>query len=129
MLVFAFGARPAAADPFAYVANAGSNTVSVIDTATNTVLTGTGFPIPVGGFPRGVGIVPPVPALTVTPVPPATTNIVANAAQGGAAIFSPSSFAYTLSAANGNVQVSITGTPSWLNPSFSSPTTVMPARR
>jgi YVTN family beta-propeller protein len=37
-------ASPADAAPFAYVVNAGSNTVSVIDTATNAVL----FTIPVG---------------------------------------------------------------------------------
>ena len=37
---------------FAYVANAGSNTVSVINTSTNTV-TAT---VPVGAFPDGVAI-------------------------------------------------------------------------
>jgi YVTN family beta-propeller protein len=47
-------ASPAAA-PFAYVANAGDNTVSVIDTATNAVV---GTPIPVGSFPRGVAVTP-----------------------------------------------------------------------
>src|SRR4051794_24225032 len=39
----------------AYVANSGSNTVSVIDTTTNTVL---GVPIPVGLFPAAVGVDP-----------------------------------------------------------------------
>src|SRR5207237_343985 len=39
----------------AYVANNGSNTVTVIDTTTNTVL---GAPIPVGTNPRGVGVDP-----------------------------------------------------------------------
>ncbi|MGJ0394223.1 MAG: beta-propeller fold lactonase family protein [Methylocystis sp.] len=42
------------AEPFAYVPNAGSNNVSVIDTATNTVL-GT---IPVGALPIGVAVAP-----------------------------------------------------------------------
>ena len=39
----------------AYVANNGSNTVTVIDTTTNTVV---GAPIPVGTGPVGVGIGP-----------------------------------------------------------------------
>ena len=34
----AFGPHPAAAEPFAYVTNASSNNVSVIDTASNTVI-------------------------------------------------------------------------------------------
>ena len=42
------------AAPFAYVANAGDNTVSVIDTATNTVVA----PIAVGSLPRGVAVTP-----------------------------------------------------------------------
>ena len=39
----ALAAESAEAEPFAYVANSGDNTVSVIDTATNTVV---GIPIP-----------------------------------------------------------------------------------
>jgi YVTN family beta-propeller protein len=54
-LALAFGARPAAAAPFAYVANSGSNTVSVIDTATNKVA---GMPIEVGRGPRAVAVTP-----------------------------------------------------------------------
>ena len=42
-------AGPAAAAPFAYVANNGSNSVSVIDTATNLVVA----TIPVGVAPMG----------------------------------------------------------------------------
>jgi YVTN family beta-propeller protein len=38
-----------------YVANNADSTVSVIDTATNTVI---GAPIPVGLFPEGVAITP-----------------------------------------------------------------------
>src|SRR6266481_3996176 len=49
-----FGAAPSSAQN-AYITNAASNTVSVIDTATNTV---TGLPIPVGILPRGVAVTP-----------------------------------------------------------------------
>ena len=48
-------APPAEAAPFAYVANGGDGTVSVIDTATNTVV---GIPIPVGREPFGVDVTP-----------------------------------------------------------------------
>jgi YVTN family beta-propeller protein len=44
----------------AYVANLEDNTVSVIATATNTVV---GLPIPVGRFPIEVGIIPPPPGV------------------------------------------------------------------
>jgi YVTN family beta-propeller protein len=50
----ALGARPAEAAPFAYVANSGSNTVSVIDTATNKVVA----TVPVGTNPAGVAVTP-----------------------------------------------------------------------
>ena len=49
-------ASPAVAAPFAYDANAGDNTVSVIDTATSppsVVAT-----VPVGSFPAGVAVAP-----------------------------------------------------------------------
>jgi YVTN family beta-propeller protein len=47
VLVLAFGVRPAAAAPFAYIVNLfPANTVSVIDTYTNQVV---GKPIPVAG--------------------------------------------------------------------------------
>jgi len=45
----------ASAAPFAYVTNEGSNSVSVIDTATNTVV---GSPITVGSQPIGIAITP-----------------------------------------------------------------------
>jgi YVTN family beta-propeller protein len=41
-----------------YVANGGSQNVSVIDTTTNTVVTGTGFPIPVQPFPLALAVNP-----------------------------------------------------------------------
>jgi YVTN family beta-propeller protein len=44
-----FGSRPAAAASFAYVTNVGSNNVSVIDTASNTVVA----TVPVGFNPVG----------------------------------------------------------------------------
>jgi YVTN family beta-propeller protein len=47
----ALAACPAEAAPFLYVTNEFDNTVSVIDTATNTVV---GSPIPVGSVPTGL---------------------------------------------------------------------------
>lgn len=51
-LLAAFCASSATAGPFAYIANADSDNVSVIDTATNTVVA----TVPVGDNPYGVGI-------------------------------------------------------------------------
>src|SRR5262245_49048691 len=48
------GSTPAEAKPFAYVTNPGAGTISVIDTATNTVVA----TVPVGGAPRWVAITP-----------------------------------------------------------------------
>ncbi len=59
-----FIASPAEAAPFAYVTNSGDGTVSVIDTATNTVLTGPAFPIPVGSGGLGVAVTPDVPPMS-----------------------------------------------------------------
>jgi streptogramin lyase len=56
------------------------------------------------------------PALQVAP----TTNIAASGTQGGP--FSPSTFSYTLSAAYGSVNYSISGVPNWLTPSSTSGT-------
>jgi YVTN family beta-propeller protein len=56
VLALAFGGRPAAA-PFAYVANSHSNSVSVIDTATNKVV-GTPIPTPPGLEPVAVAVAP-----------------------------------------------------------------------
>jgi YVTN family beta-propeller protein len=55
MLAMGLGlmARPAEAAPFAYVTNGGSS-VSVIDTATNTVVATVG----VGSLPFGVAVTP-----------------------------------------------------------------------
>jgi YVTN family beta-propeller protein len=60
MLALAFGGLSlvlthlAWATPFAYISNSGSDTVSVIDTATNTVTT----TIPVDDTPLGVAVTP-----------------------------------------------------------------------
>ena len=62
-LVLAVGAAPAATAAVvtrAYVANQGSHTVSVIDTATNTVIAA----IPVGNGPRSVAVNLPARGLT-----------------------------------------------------------------
>jgi YVTN family beta-propeller protein len=48
------GVMPAHATPFAYITNSHSNDVSVIDTATNTVVA----TVPVGGNPYGVAVDP-----------------------------------------------------------------------
>ena len=53
-LFIGFGPAPAAADPFAYVANFFSHNVSVIDTATNTVVATVGVSI----VPAGVAVTP-----------------------------------------------------------------------
>ncbi len=53
----------------------------------------------------------PAQGLQVTPA----GNIAASGTQGGP--FSPTSFTYTLNAASGSVDYSITGTPIWLTPS------------
>ncbi len=52
-----FGSTPplALAGPYAYITNFNDNTVSVIDTSTNTVV---GMPITVGGSPVGVAVNP-----------------------------------------------------------------------
>jgi YVTN family beta-propeller protein len=54
LLLAMIGAIEAEAAPFAYVANFSSGTVSVIDTATNVLVT----TVPVGGNPHGVAITP-----------------------------------------------------------------------
>jgi YVTN family beta-propeller protein len=50
-----FGVAVTPDGKFVYVANHSSNTVFVIDTATNTVATGPGLPIKVGVTPSAFG--------------------------------------------------------------------------
>src|SRR5215831_4391865 len=67
---------PAEAKPFAYVTNIGSGTVSVIDTATNTVVA----TVPVGGGPVGVAITPDGTHAYVAhrsfPAPPGAVSVI-----------------------------------------------------
>jgi YVTN family beta-propeller protein len=44
------------AEPFAYIANFNSDNISVLDTATNTVVAT--VPVPVGSIPTGVAVTP-----------------------------------------------------------------------
>jgi len=72
----AFSARPAEAAPFAYVANSTGNSVSAIDTATNTVV---GSPIPVGSQPTGVAVTPDGIRAYVTDRGVASVSVIATA--------------------------------------------------
>jgi YVTN family beta-propeller protein len=58
-------ARPAEAAPFAYVANSGSDIVSVIDTANNTVVA----TVTVGNGSYGLAITPDVPLCRIATLP------------------------------------------------------------
>src|SRR5438270_468762 len=101
-LVWAGGCLPAQAQPFAYVTDANSNTVSVIDTATNTVVA----TVPVGVTPGGVAITPNGAfayvtnenSSTVSVISTATNTVVATVPVGvfprGVAVTPNGSFAY-----------------------------------
>jgi YVTN family beta-propeller protein len=73
--MMAFGATPSSAQK-AYVANAGANTVSVIDTTTNTVV---GSAIAVGTLPVGVAVTPDGSQVYVTNVLDDTVSVIATA--------------------------------------------------
>ena len=77
MLAMGLGlmAWPAEAAPFAYVTNDAANTVSVIDTATNTVVAAT---LPVGIAPNGVAVTPDGKHAYVTNAiwPPTTVSVI-----------------------------------------------------
>jgi YVTN family beta-propeller protein len=60
----------------AYITNGGDNTVSVIDTATNTVV---GSPIAVGGAPAGVAVTPDGSKVYVTNQLDNTVSVIATA--------------------------------------------------
>src|ERR1700724_2421049 len=66
----------AEAAPFAYVTNANSNTVSVISTATNTVV---GSPIPVGTAPTGEAVTPDGTKVYVTNQNGNTVSVISTA--------------------------------------------------
>src|SRR5215831_313246 len=69
------GSTPAEAQPFAYVTNINSNTVSVIATATNTVVA----TVPVGTNPFGVAITPDGTHAYVTNGSSDTVSVIATA--------------------------------------------------
>ena len=69
----ALAACPAEAAPFLYVTNEADSTVSVIDTATNTVV---GSPIPVGSVPIGVAVTPDGTKVYVTNFGSANVSVI-----------------------------------------------------
>jgi YVTN family beta-propeller protein len=115
-LALALWAMPAAAAPFAYVANEVS-TVSVLDTATNTVVA----TIPVEGVPWGVAITPDgtrayVTNLgsTVAVIDTATNIVVATVPVGagsqGVAVTPEGAYVYVTNAVSNTVSVVETAT-------------------
>jgi len=115
MLAMGLGlmARPAAAAPFAYVTNAFSNNVSVIDTASNTV-TAT---VTVGFLPRDVAVTPDGKHAYVTNqfsnnvsvIDTASNTVTATVAVGnipaGVAVTPDGTHAYVTNALSNNVSV------------------------
>ena len=107
-------ASPAEAAAFAYVVNNVDNTVSVIDTATNTVV---GTPISVGGLPNGVAITPDgthayvanAGGNTVSVIATATNTVVATVTVGnspsGVAVTPDGTHAYVANAGDNTVSV------------------------
>jgi YVTN family beta-propeller protein len=84
-----------------FVANANDNTVSVIATATNKVLTGPGFPIPVGDFPRGIAVTPDGKHVYVTNANDGTVSVIDTATN-------PMSVVATLAVGGAPVGVAVT---------------------
>ncbi len=72
-IAIVLGGAPSSAQN-AYIANDGDNTVSVIATATNTVV---GLPIPVGSNPAGVAVTPDGGDNTVSVIATATNTVTA----------------------------------------------------
>jgi len=109
---------PAEAQPFAYVTNFSSNTVSVIDTATNTVVA----TVPVGTNPEGVAITPDGTRAyvanngsgTVSLIDTASNTVVATVQVGtnpeGVAITPDGTHAYVTNAGDHTVSVIETAT-------------------
>ena len=75
MAAMTLGARPAGADPFAYVTNFKSNIVSVISIATNMVVA----TIPVGSNPHDVAITPEGQLAYVTNSGAGTVSVISTA--------------------------------------------------
>ncbi|HEV7799523.1 MAG TPA: hypothetical protein VGP15_00475, partial [Burkholderiales bacterium] len=63
---------PAGAEPFAYVPNEGSGTISIIDTATDAVV----GEIRTGGKPRGIAINPKTQLLYVSDSPSSALKVI-----------------------------------------------------
>jgi YVTN family beta-propeller protein len=108
----------------AYVANEFDDAITVIATATNTVLTGPGFPIPVGHFPNTVAITPDGQHVyltnygsnSVSVIATASNTVVATVALGlgsgpaGVAITPDGTHAYVANFGAGAVSVIATAT-------------------
>src|SRR5436190_1852037 len=119
-LAIGLGCAPAQAttSPRAYVANLNSNNVSVIDTATNTVVA----TVAVGSFPFGVAVDPAGSRAYVTNnnsnnvsvIDTATNTVVATVAVGsfpfGVAVDPAGSRAYVTNGGSNNVSVTDTAT-------------------
>jgi YVTN family beta-propeller protein len=101
MLVMGLSAMapPAEAAPFAYVANGGDGTVSVIDTATNTVV---GIPIPVGREPFGVDV-----------TPDGIHAYVANRGSDNVSVIDTATNLVMATVVVGNVPINVAVTPGW----------------
>ncbi len=109
-------ASPAEAAPFAYVANANSNNVSVIDTATNSVVA----TVPLGFSPAGVAVTPDGKHVYVTDsagvavIDTATNLLVATVPVGnsphGVAITPDGNHAYVANGGSNTVSVIDTAT-------------------
>ena len=107
------GGRSVAAAPFAYVTKGGSGDVSMIDTASNTVV---GDPIVVGGFPSSIAITPDGKHAYVTNfnssvsvIATATNTVVATIAVGffpnGIAITPDGKHAYVTNGGSNDISV------------------------
>jgi YVTN family beta-propeller protein len=111
------GALPAAAaTPFAYVANSGSNTVSIINTATGAVVA----TVSVGTTPTGVAITPNGSAVYVTNAGSNTVSIINTITRKVTATVSvgsgPNGVAITPNGAHAYVANGASGTVSIVNP-------------
>jgi YVTN family beta-propeller protein len=113
MAAMTLGTRPAQAAPFVYVTNSGSDTVSIVDRASNTVVK----TITVGPNPRGVAITPNGKFMyvanwgsnTVSVIATANSTVVKTIIVGnspyGVAITPNGKFAYVANAASNTVSV------------------------
>ena len=114
--LLSFAAPVAQAAPFAYISNQSSNNVSVIDTATNTVIAN----VPVGTFPSGVAVNPAgtrafvVALSSVSVINTATNTVIASVAVGsaaqGVAVNPAGTRAYVTNSVSNNVSVIDTAT-------------------